>query len=125
MLGSGGYYHHRDGQNRAQLVELQQKVSEADGRIKKADLATEALRAELEQGKTAAQGKAMELEQALAELAKMKDLSVSEKKGLEKKLADQQLAMEKLKATTVPSSEEQKLEEELKKKLADKITDCP
>jgi chemotaxis protein MotB len=119
-LGSGGYYHHRDGQNRAQLAAMEQKASEADARIKKADQATEALRSQLEQGKNAAQGKAMELEQALAELAKMKDLSASEKKGLEKKLADQQLAMEKLKATTVPSSEEQKLEEELKKKLADK-----
>jgi chemotaxis protein MotB len=52
-------------------------------------------------------------------LAKWKDISASERKVLEKKLADQQLALEKLKATTVPTDQEQKLEDDLKKKLAD------
>jgi chemotaxis protein MotB len=59
------------------------------------------------------------LEKAKSDLAKMKDVSASEKKVLEKKLADQQLALEKLKATTVPTDQEQKLEDDLKKRLAD------
>ncbi|NBR69866.1 MAG: hypothetical protein EBT69_06775 [Verrucomicrobia bacterium] len=61
-----------------------------------------------------------ELEQARAELNKAKDVADAEKKALEKKLADLQLQMEKMKAATGISGEDAKLEEELKKKLADK-----
>ena len=45
---------------------------------------------------------------------------MAEKAALEKKIADQQLEMEKMKATAGSSADDAKLEEELKKKLADK-----
>ena len=122
-LGGGGYYMARDAKARTQLTEMEQKSGALEERAKQAEVSAEALRAELEQAK--AQGSklaaaSLELEGAKADLAKLKDLSASEKKVLEKKLADQQLAMEKLKATTVPTDEEAKLEADLKKRLADK-----
>ena len=121
-LGGGGYYLHRDTKARAQLAEMEQKSGALEDRAKKADLAKEALLAQLEQTKEQMKklsASSMELEQAKSDLAKLKDVTASEKKVLEKKLADQQLAMEKLKATTVPNDQEQKLEDDLKKKLAD------
>jgi chemotaxis protein MotB len=101
---------------------MEQQAGALEDRAKKADLAKEALQAQLDQAKEE-MGKlsasALELEKAKSDLAKMKDVSASEKKVLEKKLADQQLALEKLKATTVPTDQEQKLEDDLKKRLAD------
>ncbi len=122
-LGGGGYYMNRDMNARAQLTEAEQKASVLEDRAKKSELATEDLRAQLEQNKVEAQKAAalsVQLEQARAELSKARDVADAEKKALEKKLADQQLQMEKLKASSGPSSEDAKLEEELKKKLADK-----
>jgi chemotaxis protein MotB len=101
---------------------MEQQAGALEERAKKADLAKEALQAQLEQSKEEMKklsASSFELEKAQSELAKLKDVSASERKVLEKKLADQQLALEKLKATTVPTDQEQKLEEELKKKLAD------
>jgi len=122
-LGGGGYYLHRDTKARTQLTEMEQQAGALEDRAKKADLAKEALQAQLDQAKEEMRklsaAEKLELEQAKSELAKMKDVSSSEKKVLEKKLADQQLALEKLKATTVPTDQEQKLEDDLKKKLAD------
>ena len=122
-LGGGGYYMARDAKARTQLTELEQKSGALENRAKQAEVAAETLRAQMEQlkGDPAKLAEAsLELEGTKAELAKLKDLSTSEKKVLEKKLADQQLAMEKLKATTVPTDEEAKLEADLKKRLADK-----
>jgi len=122
-LGGGGYYMNRDMNARAQLTEAEQKASVLEDRAKKSELTTEELRAQLEQNKAEAQKAAalsVQLEQARAELSKARDVAEAEKKALEKKLADQQLQMEKLKATSGPTSEDAKLEEELKKKLADK-----
>ena len=122
-LGGGGYYMARDTKARTQLTEMEQKAGALEERAKQAEGSAEALRAELEQAKAQASKLAvasLELEGAKADLAKLKDLSTSEKKVLEKKLADQQLAMEKLKATTVPTDEEAKFEADLKKRLADK-----
>lgn len=123
-LGGGGYYMTRDMKARAQLTEMEQKAGALEERAKKSDDAAEALRAQLEEAK-AEMGKvsstsSLELEQVKADLAKLKDLSASEKSVLEKKIAEQQLAMEKLKATTVPSDDERRLEEDLKRRLADK-----
>ena len=122
-LGSGGYYMNRDMNARAQLTEAEQKATTLEERAKKSEIATEDLRAQLEQSKSEAQkasAKASQLEQAKAELVKAKDVADAEKKALEKKLADQQLQLEKLKATAGFAGEDAKLEEELKKKLADK-----
>jgi len=122
-LGGGGYYMNRDMSARTQLTEAEQKASALEDRAKKSDLATEDLRAQLEQSKTEAQkvtALSVQLEQARAELNKAKDVADAEKKALEKKLADLQLQMEKMKAATGISGEDAKLEEELKKKLADK-----
>lgn len=120
-LGSGGYYFNRDLKSRGQLTETEQKAASLEARLKESDLAAESARTQLEQVKGELEkGKktAFELEQAQAELAKLRDLSASEKKVLEQKLADQQIQMEKLKA--VPSPEDLKLEESLKKELVDK-----
>lgn len=120
-LGGGGYYFNRDLKARSQLTEAEQKIEKLESRLKESDLAAETakgqvdqLRGEVEKGKKTA----LELEQSKADLAKLKDLSFSEKAALEKKLADQQIQMEKLKAT--PSPEDVRLEESLKKELADK-----
>ena len=120
-LGGGGYYFNRDLKSRSQLTESEQKVASLESRLKDSDQAAESartqldqLKGELEKGKKSA----LDLEQTRAELAKLKDLSASEKKVLEQKLADQQIQMEKLKAT--PSPEDVKLEESLKKELVDK-----
>jgi len=118
-LGGGGYYLHRDTKARAQLTEMEQQAGALEDRAKKADLAKEALQAQIDQAKENFKSSSMELEQAKSELAKLKDVSALERKVLEKKLADQQLALEKLKATTIPTDQEQKLEDDLKKKLAD------
>ena len=121
-LGGGGYYFHRDLKARTQLAEAEQKATTLETRLKEAEGSAETLRAQLDQVQTEAQKTkkqlALDLEQAQAELAKQKDLAVSEKKALEQKLADQQLAMEKFKATTVQTDNQ--LEERLKKELADK-----
>ena len=122
-LGGGGYYMNRDMHARAQLTETEQKASALEDRAKKSELASENLRGELEQSKAEAQkasAMSVQLEKARAELSKAHDVADAEKKALEKKLADQQLQMEKLKATTGTTGEDAKLEEELKKKLADK-----
>ncbi|NDE85091.1 MAG: chemotaxis protein MotB [Verrucomicrobia bacterium] len=122
-LGGGGYYMNRDMSARAQLTEAEQKASALEDRAKKSELATEDLRAQLDQSKAEAQKAAalsLQLEQARAQLSKTQDVADAEKKALEKKLADQQLQLEKLKATAGVSGEDAKLEEELKKKLADK-----
>lgn len=120
-LGGGGYYFNRDSKSRSQLTESEQKVASLESRLKDSDQAAESartqldqLKAELEKGKKTA----LDLEQTRAELAKLRDLSASEKKVLEQKLADQQIQMEKLKA--MPSPEDIKLEESLKKELVDK-----
>ena len=120
-LGGGGYYFNRDLKTRSRLTETEQKAASLEARVKESDLAAESartellqIRGELEKGKKTA----LDLEQAQAELAKLRDLSASEKKVLEQKLADQQIQMEKLKAT--PSPEDVRLEENLKKELADK-----
>ena len=120
-LGGGGYYFNRDLKARSQLTEAEQRVATLDSQLKEATSGAEALRAQLDQAQGEAEkGKklALDLEQTKAELAKLKDLSDSEKKVLEQKLAEQQLAMEKFKATTVQT--DNKLEESLKKELADK-----
>jgi len=122
-LGGGGYYMNRDMHARAQLTETEQKASALEDRAKKSELASENLRGELEQSKAEAQkasAMSVQLEKARAELSKAQDVADAEKKALEKKLADQQLQMEKLKATTGTTGEDAKLEEDLKKKLADK-----
>ena len=122
-LGGGGYYMNRDMNARSQLTEAEQKVSSLEDQAKKSDLANEELRAQLEQSKAEAQKVAalsVQLEQAKAELSKAKDLSQAEKSALEKKIADQQAQLEKLKASASVSADDAKLEEELKKKLADK-----
>jgi chemotaxis protein MotB len=101
---------------------MEQQAGALEDRAKKADLAKEALQAQLDQAKKEMRkfsAGALELETAKSELAKLKDVSSAERKALEKKLADQQLALEKLKATTVPTDQEQRLEDDLKKKLAD------
>lgn len=120
-LGGGGYYFNRDLKARSQLLEAEERAASLETRLKESDSALEAtrgqvsqMRGEVEKGKKTA----LDLEQSQAELAKLKDLSDSEKKALEKKLADQQMEMEKLKAT--PSPVDVKLEESLKKELADK-----
>ena len=120
-LGGGGYYFNRDLQARNQLAEAEQKSAALEARLKDAEGAVESTRAQLDQARAEADKAkklSLELEQSQAELAKLKDLSASEKKVLEQKLADQQLAMEKFKATTVQA--DSKLEESLKKELADK-----
>jgi len=120
-LGGGGYYFNRDLQSRSQLTETQQRATALESRLKEADSAAELARAQLEQLKGQLEkGKktSLELEQARAELARLKDLSDSEKKVLEKKLADQQIQMEKIQS--VPAPDDVKLEESLKKELADK-----
>lgn len=120
-LGGGGYYFNRDLQARNQLAEAEQKSVALEARLKDAEGAVESTRAQLDQARAEADKAkklSLELEQSQAELAKLKDLSASEKKVLEQKLADQQLAMEKFKATTVQA--DSKLEESLKKELADK-----
>ena len=120
-LGSGGFYFNRDLQSRNQIAEAQQKASALESRLKEADSAAELARSQVEQMKGQLEkGKktSLELEQARAELAKLKELADSEKKALEKKLADQQIQMEKLKSS--PSPEDVRLEESLKKELADK-----
>lgn len=120
-LGGGGYYFNRDLKSRSQLTESEQKVASLESRLKDSDQAAESARTQLDQLKGELEkGKktALDLEQARAELAKLKDLSASEKKVLEQKLADQQIQMEKLKA--MPSPEDVKLEESLKKELVDK-----
>lgn len=122
-LGGGGYYMNRDMNARAQLTEVEQRATALEERAKKSDLANEDLRAQLEQSKAEAQkvsALSLQLEQAKADLSKAKDLSAAEKAALEKKIADQQLQLEKLKAVSSTSAEDAKLEEELKKKLADK-----
>jgi chemotaxis protein MotB len=120
-LGGGGYYFNRDQQSRNQLTEAEQKISSLDSRLKDAESSAEALRSQIEQARGDAEKAktlSLDLEQTKAELAKLKDVSASEKKVLEQKLADQQLEMEKFKATTVQT--DNKLEESLKKELADK-----
>ena len=120
-LGGGGYYFNRDLKARNQLTEAEQKVASLESRLKEAESGAEALRSQIDQARgdvEKAKKLSLELEQSQAELAKLKDLSVSEKKVLEQKLADQQLAMEKFKATTVQTDNQ--LEERLKKELADK-----
>lgn len=120
-LGGGGYYFNRDLKARTQLTEAEQKVATLETRLKEAESSLEAVRAQLEQANSQVEkGKklALELEQNKAELAKLKDLSDSEKKVLEQKLAEQQLAMEKFKATTVQTDNQ--LEDRLKKELSDK-----
>lgn len=120
-LGGGGYYFNRDLQARHQLTEAEQKITGLESRLKDSESAGEAVRAQLDQAKGEAEKAkklSLDLEQSQAELAKMKDLSASEKKALEQKLAEQQLAMEKFKASTVQA--DTKLEENLKKELADK-----
>lgn len=120
-LGGGGYYFNRDLKARSQLTEAEQKVASLESRLKESDLAAESARTQMQQFQgelEKAKKTALELEQAQAELAKLKELSASEKKVLEQKLADQQIQMEKLKAT--PSPDDLKLEESLKKELADK-----
>jgi chemotaxis protein MotB len=118
-LGGGGYYLHRDTKARTQLTEMEQQAGALEDRAKKADLAKEALQAQLDQAKEEMRKPSMELEKAKSDLARLKDISEAERKVLEKKLADQQMSLEKLKATTVPTEQEQKLEDELKRKLAD------
>ena len=122
-LGGGGYYMNRDMQARAQLTETEQKATALEDRAKKGDLANEELRAQLEQSQTEAKkvgALSIQLEQAKAELSKAKDLAEAEKKALEKKVSDLQMQMEKLKSSAGISGDDAKLEEELKKKLADK-----
>jgi len=120
-LGGGGYYFNRDLKARSQLTEAERRVATLDSQLKEATSGAEALRAQLDQAQgDAEKGKklALDLEQTKAELAKLKDLSDSEKKVLEQQIANQQLEMEKFKATTVQT--DNKLEESLKKELADK-----
>jgi len=120
-LGGGGYYFNRDSQARSQLVEAEQKIAGLESRLKDSETGAEALKSQLDQARGEAEKAkklSIDLEQAKAELAKLQDLSASEKKVLEQKLADQQLEMEKFKATTVQT--DNKLEESLKKELADK-----
>lgn len=120
-LGGGGYYLNRDLQARSQLTEAEQKITGLESRLKESESGAEALRSQMDQARgevEKAKKLSLDLEQAQAELAKLKDLSASEKKVLEQKLADQQLEMEKFKATTVQT--DNKLEESLKKELADK-----
>jgi len=120
-LGGGGYYFNRDSQARSQLTEAEQKISGLESRLKDSETGAEALKSQLDQSRAEAEKAkklSLELEQAKAELAKLQDLSASEKKVLEQKVADQQLEMEKFKATTVQT--DNKLEESLKKELADK-----
>ena len=118
-LGGGGYYLHRDTKARTQLTEMEQQAGALEDRAKKADLAKEALQAQLDQAKQEASKQSMELEKAKSELARLKDVAEAERKVLEKKIADQQIRLEKLKATTVPTEQEQRMEDELKRKLAD------
>ena len=118
-LGGGGYYLQRDMKARTQLAEMEQQAGALEDRAKKADLAKEALQAQLDQAKQEASKQSMELEKAKSELARLKDVAEAERKVLEKKIADQQIRLEKLKATTVPTEQEQRMEDELKRKLAD------
>jgi len=120
-LGGGGYYFNRDSQARTQLAEAEQKISGLESRLKDSETGAEALKSQLDQSRAEAEKAkklSLELEEAKAELAKLQDPPASEKKVLEQKLADQQLEMEKFKATTVQT--DNKLEESLKKELADK-----
>jgi len=120
-LGGGGYYLNRDLKARSQLTEAEQKIAGLESRLKDLETGDESLKSQLVQFRTEAEKAkklSIDLEQAKAELAKLQDLSVSEKKVLEQKLANQQLEMEKLKATTVQT--DHKLEDSLKKELADK-----
>ena len=120
-LGGGGYYFNRDLKARTQLTEAEQRASSLEARLKEAEASAETFRAQLDQARVASEKSkqlSLDLEQAQAELAKLKDLSASEKKALEQKLAEQQLSMEKFKATTVQA--DTRLEESLKKELADK-----
>ena len=118
-LGGGGYYLQRDMKARTQLAEMEQQAGALEDRAKKADLAKEALQAQLDQAKQEASKQSMELEKAKSELARLKDVAEAERKVLQKKIADQQIRLEKLKATTVPTEQEQRMEDELKRKLAD------
>ena len=120
-LGGGGYYFKRDLQSRSQLTEAEQKSAALEARLKEAEGTAEAVRSQLDQARAEAEKAkklSLELEQNRAELAKLKDLSSSEKKVLEQKLAEQQLALEKFKATTVQT--DMRLEDSLRKELADK-----
>lgn len=120
-LGGGGYYYNQDSKARGQLAEAEQKISGLEARLQESESSGEALRTQLEEARVEVEkGKktALQLEQSTAELAKLKELTASEKKALEQKLAEQQLAMEKFKATTELA--DAKLEERLKKELADK-----
>lgn len=120
-LGGGGYYFNRDQQARSQLIDAQQKSADLEARLKEAEGTIESTRAQLDQARAEADKAKklnLELEQTKAELARLKDLSDSEKKALEQKLTEQQIAMEKFKATTVQADSQ--LEESLKKELADK-----
>lgn len=122
-LGGSGYYMNRDLKARTQLTEQEKVNTSLQERAKKADEASEVLRAQVEQARADASKLAamsLELEQSKAELAKLKDLSKQQRESLEKKIDEQKIAMEKVKATSIPTSEEAKLEEELRKKLADK-----
>jgi uncharacterized protein HemX len=77
-LGGGGYYLHRDTKARTQLTEMEQQAGALEDRAKKADLAKEALQAQLEQSKEEMRklsASSLELEQAKSELAKLKDVS--------------------------------------------------
>lgn len=84
-LGGGGYYFNRDHKARTQLNESQDKVTSLETRLKEADTAAESARAQISQYKADLEkGKkvSLELEEAKAELAKLKELSASEKKGM-------------------------------------------
>jgi chemotaxis protein MotB len=123
-LGGGGYYFNRDLKARSQLTEAEQRVATLDSQLKEATSGAEALRAQLDQARGDAEKAkklALDLEQTKAELAKLKDLSDSEKKVLEQQIANQQLEMEKLQAAKAAASQtDTRLEESLKKELADK-----
>ena len=103
------------------LTEAEQKIATLDTRLKESDAAAESARTQMDQMKgdlEKAKKTALQLEQTQADLAKLKELSASEKQALEKKIADQQIQLEKSKAS--PSPDDLKLEESLKKELADK-----
>lgn len=83
-LGGGGYYFNRDSKSRSLLTESEQKVASLEARLKDSDQVAESARTQLDQLKGELEkGKktALDLEQAKAELAKLKDLSASEKKS--------------------------------------------
>lgn len=120
-LGGGGYYYSRDHQARGQLTEAGQRIGMLESKVKVSEEAAEAARAQTDQMKgdlDKLKRDSLDLEKSRAELAKLKDLSASEKKILEQKISEQQLAMERMKASS--SQADAKLEENLKKELADK-----